>query len=117
MPRLAGFKIPLCTNCGACCVGGERWVEVTRKDRKRLGDSDLVRDGDIEPFAMKTDRFGACVALDGRVARGGRIGNCRCSVYERRPAICRKVKRGSALCLYMLGWHRILSSNYPPFKG
>jgi len=94
------YKIPECLDCGVCCEKEQKWVEVSQKDAERMGDlsKKLLTSGDIEPFAMKSDHMGRCLAQD---SQG------KCSIYAKRPQVCRDVKRGSELCLYMLGWHRI----------
>jgi Fe-S-cluster containining protein len=37
--------------------------------------------------------FPACVALEGELG-----GQCGCTVYEDRPAVCRRSEAGSELC-------------------
>ena len=97
------MQIPDCLECGACCVKEPLWVEVNRSDYRRLNNPEMLEPGDILPWAMKTKGGnGQCVALDGIV--GQRV--C-CTVYENRPEICRQVERGSEICIYMLGWHKI----------
>ena len=94
------ITIPDCIGCGACCSRGHQWVEVTVEDAVRLGGEILFTSGDIEPFAMRVKPDGSCVALAGKIGK-----DASCSLYDRRPDICRRVKRGSPICLYMLGWH------------
>jgi Fe-S-cluster containining protein len=93
---------PDCQSCGACCAGGPKWVEVTEADAERLLDHTLLDGGDIESFSMKTDEDRRCVALAGCIGH-----DVACTVYERRPEVCREVERGSETCIFMLGMHGI----------
>lgn len=92
---------PPCTECGACCAHHDpKWVEVTAADASRIP-VELLQAGDIQPFALKMGS-GRCAALAGIVGR-----ETACRIYEQRPAICRNVQRGDALCAFMLGYHRL----------
>ena len=95
------LTLPECVGCGACCSRGPYWVEVTVDDAVRLHDLSLFGEGDIEPFAMRVKPDGSCVALKGTIGK-----DASCAVYASRPEVCRRVQRGSPLCLYSLGWHR-----------
>jgi Fe-S-cluster containining protein len=87
-----------CQDCGACCFSEtDRHARVTGDDYARLGDDAerLVVFIENQAF-MRIDRsgpVGRCAALavldDGRFA---------CSVYERRPEICRSFDLGSPPC-------------------
>jgi len=94
-----------CTRCGACCANPAEnraeqfveYVEVRARDAL-LGQPELVRrlvvynaNGEAH---LRLDASGKCLALRGRI--GGRV---RCTIYEHRPAACRKVEAGSELCL------------------
>lgn len=73
-------------------------MRVTSEDRTRLGADarELVVFVDGESY-MRLDRtgpVGRCAALG--IAEDGRFA---CTVYERRPEICRAFERGSASCL------------------
>lgn len=87
-----------CQKCGACCAGGPKWVEVTEADAERLCDHTLIEGGDIEAFSMKTDDNKRCVALAGCIGV-----DVACTVYEKRPEVCRTVERGSETCIFSLG--------------
>jgi Fe-S-cluster containining protein len=89
-----------CQKCGACCAVQKVWAEVTEEEAGRIG-LPLLQRGDIEPYAMATVD-GRCIALEGKV-----LGNCSCTIYDKRPQVCRDVERGSLLCLYSLGWHKV----------
>lgn len=83
------IKLSPCIECGACCKSFGIY-EVNEFDIKRLGcDSKLIQKSDTNPEVgiMKTKSF-ACVALNGT----------KCSVYEKRPMVCRVFKRGSLEC-------------------
>ena len=91
-----------CIRCGACCFSeSERHARVTGDDYERLGvDAPrlvvflaneafmrLVREGESRPI-------GRCAALVVDPSEG----TYRCSVYERRPEVCRTLERGSPAC-------------------
>jgi Fe-S-cluster containining protein len=88
-------EVPECLSCGACCFADlPRYVRVTGEDYARLGD-------DAERLTVWHDNKafmkmmgGHCAALD--VRRADRV--FACTVYERRPAICRELDRGSPAC-------------------
>ena len=48
---------------------------------------------------------GRCLALRGRI--GGRV---RCTIYEHRPAACRKVEPGSERCMAHRREHRLMNA-------
>lgn len=88
-----------CTRCGACCFSeAERHARVTGDDYERLGDraEDLVVWIDHRAF-LRIDRSGGvgrCAAL----VLDPTAGTFLCSIYERRPQICRDLERGSPPC-------------------
>jgi Fe-S-cluster containining protein len=80
-----------CQGCGACCVGLR--VEV----RPSIDDvpEDLIcvdEEGDTPILVMQQRDDGSCVALVGG----------ECSIYDRRPQVCRDFEPGGAHCLVML---------------
>ena len=82
-----------CQICGACCFSdSSAYVPITDADRARLGTdaAGLVREEDAAHYMAMTD--GHCAAL--RVTAAAFL----CSVYERRPAICRELERGTPAC-------------------
>ncbi len=94
-----------CLRCGACCTNPDEnrlegfvdYVEVSPRDAL-LERHDLVRrlvifNADGRPH-LRLDAGGRCVALRGKVGR-----RVRCTIYDHRPAACRKVERGSERCL------------------
>lgn len=116
---------PDCLTCGACCVAPdnqEAYADVTAEDARRLGRR-FVRLHVLGPSAL--DTFAA--AIDGKNAppmaietrwttqrsgpyKGFEVSTCaalrgsigsrvRCSVYEKRPKVCRTaVKPGDRAC-------------------
>ncbi len=99
-----------CRECGACCAYKPGWVEVSQDDLARLGDPTLVTIGGYNgnPFSMKTKGVQhQCIALDGDVGI-----SVNCTVYDKRPDICRAVERGSPICLFSLGFHDIAPSDW-----
>jgi Fe-S-cluster containining protein len=86
---------PACELCAACCFGhGERYVRVTGDDHERLGSdaAALTRFIDHRCYMVMVD--GRCSAL----ARDPQSGRFSCGVYERRPAVCRELGRGTPQC-------------------
>ena len=89
-----------CMRCGACCFSDSpRHARVTGDDHQRLGD-----DGEalvawignetfmkIEPVTASMHR---CIALTIDPA----TGTFACSIYERRPQVCRDLLQGSGGC-------------------
>ncbi|MBW2463270.1 MAG: YkgJ family cysteine cluster protein [Deltaproteobacteria bacterium] len=86
---------PECLSCGACCFADlPRYVRVTGDDHARLGD-----DADALTVWYGNQAFlgmndGHCAALE----VDGAVGHFACRVYDRRPAICRELERGSPAC-------------------
>lgn len=89
-----------CTRCGACCFSeSPRHARVTGDDYERLGDADadrLVQFIGNQAFMRIEGSEGTrrCAALV--VDPLG--GTFSCSVYERRPAVCRELERGTGAC-------------------
>jgi uncharacterized protein len=87
-----------CLRCGVCCHSNlDTYVRVTGADWERLG-ADAER---VAHFAGNRAYLrmtgGHCAALDVRAtADGGR--EFFCTIYERRPQVCRDLARGSPEC-------------------
>lgn len=91
-----------CTRCGACCFSeSPRHARVTGDDYERLGDDAprLVTFLGNQAF-MRIEHDGAeppvgrCAALVVDADSGAYL----CSIYERRPDVCRSLERGSPSC-------------------
>lgn len=87
--------VPQCTSCGACCFSTARdYLRVLGVDYERLGD-DVARwvefDGHRAYMRMED---GHCAAL----VYDPNAGQYLCSIYERRPDVCRWLERGSGHC-------------------
>ena len=91
-----------CVRCGACCFSeSARHARVTGDDYERLGDDALrlVTWLGNQAF-MRIEHDGAeppvgrCAALVLDPERGEFL----CSVYDRRPEVCRALERGSPSC-------------------
>ncbi|MBX3231132.1 MAG: YkgJ family cysteine cluster protein [Labilithrix sp.] len=85
-----------CIRCGACCFGETpRYVRVTGDDHARLDDDTLVEWIGNEAYMRMTQTHGVghCAALVPSAE-----GTFLCSVYDRRPQICRDLERGSPQC-------------------
>lgn len=108
-----------CTRCGACCFSeSARHARVTGDDYERLGAADAERLVDFignQAFMRIEGEEGtrrcAALVLDAS-------GNFTCSVYERRPAVCRELERGSGACAgereAKLGRTRVALTVLPP---
>ena len=89
-----------CIHCGACCFSESiRHARVTGDDHARLGDDAerLVRwAGNLAFMRLATSNgIQHCAAL---VLDPG-AETFSCSVYPRRPQVCRDLERGSGACL------------------
>lgn len=84
---------PECTRCGACCTSpSARHVPVTGDDYARLGgDADALTEWTARHAFMRMHE-GRCIAL----ALAG--GEARCTIYARRPEVCRALERGGPAC-------------------
>jgi hypothetical protein len=88
-----------CPRCGACCFSeSDRHARVTGDDYSRLGDDAerLVVFIGNQAF-MRIDRsrsIGCCAALVIDPVEETFL----CSVYDRRPDVCRELERGSPAC-------------------
>lgn len=91
-----------CIRCGACCFSeSPRHARVSGDDYERLGDDAerLVSFIGNQAF-MRIEHDGAeppvgrCAAL----LLDATTGTYLCSVYERRPEVCRALDRGSPAC-------------------
>lgn len=91
---------PDCLRCGACCFSpSARFVRVTGADWARLGDAaehvaHFIGRGNEAYMKMTA---GHCIALDIRPATDG-APEYFCTLYDRRPQICRDLARGSPEC-------------------
>jgi Fe-S-cluster containining protein len=95
MAKLDVTGIPECTGCGTCCFSyAEDYLRVSGGDYERLGDDAerLVQFIENRAYLRITD--GHCIALTCDSA----AGTFHCSVYERRPDVCRVLERGSGHC-------------------
>lgn len=86
--------VPDCRVCGACCFSEqERYVELKGADHARLTPEEQRRFTEfhgLKCYMKMVDRH--CVALE-------RVGEeWLCSIYERRPQLCRDYERGGPAC-------------------
>jgi Fe-S-cluster containining protein len=89
------MAVPECLRCGTCCFStSEEYVRVTGEDFARLGElaGALVAWSGNRAFMQMRD--GHCAALQLDPAAGAFV----CTVYARRPQICRDLERGSPEC-------------------
>lgn len=88
-------EVPSCTSCGACCFSyNERYLRVAGYDYERLGEEAEHLTQFIENRAYMRLQDGHCIAL--RIEPDTR--EFLCSIYERRPDVCRWLEWGSGNC-------------------
>jgi len=78
-----------CVTCGLCCAYSESWpVFIGEKDGQGIPDELIdFAHGRMLSFGNR------CAALDGKL--GCEVS---CSVYEKRPLVCREFQAGSEDC-------------------
>lgn len=87
-----------CLRCGACCFSLlPTYVRVTGEDWVRLGDAAERVAHFIGHRAYLQMRDGHCAALELRTDTAGGT-EYFCTIYERRPQVCRDLARGSPEC-------------------
>jgi hypothetical protein len=87
-----------CLRCGVCCYSeSAEYVWVRGDDWSRLGDDADRLAHFIGHRAFMRMRDGHCAALDVRTTTDG-AKEFFCTIYERRPEICRDLGRGSPEC-------------------
>ncbi len=104
MDKAPHASAPLdCMRCSACCFSeSPRHARVTGDDYARLGDeAEAVVTWIGNTTFMRLERVGSggpplhrCAALSIDPTEG----TFACSVYERRPQVCRDLERGSPAC-------------------
>jgi Fe-S-cluster containining protein len=92
--------VPICLRCGVCCHSDlDTYVRVSGADWERLGvEADRVAHF-IGNRAYLRMSQGHCAALAVRPAAddpGAR--EFFCTIYEKRPRVCRDLERGSPEC-------------------
>ncbi len=95
-----GLSIPItdCLRCGVCCHSNlNTYVRVSGADWERLGVEVDRLAHFIGNRAYLRMRDGHCAALDMRTAADG-AREFFCTIYERRPQVCRDLARGSPEC-------------------
>ena len=87
-----------CLQCGACCFSLlPTYVRVSGDDWERLGEVAETVAHFIGHRAYMRMREGHCAALTVRTGADGRR-EYFCTVYDRRPHVCRELARGSLQC-------------------
>jgi Fe-S-cluster containining protein len=87
--------VPECTRCGACCFSSSpRYLRVFGCDYERLGDEAERLTHFIDNRAYMRLAEGHCAALTYEADSARFL----CSIYERRPDVCRALERGSGQC-------------------
>jgi uncharacterized protein len=87
-----------CLRCGVCCFSRlDTYVRVSGEDWERLGpDADRVAHF-IGHRAYLRMKDGHCAALETRKSADGTAEHY-CTIYQRRPQVCRDLGRGSPEC-------------------
>jgi Fe-S-cluster containining protein len=86
---------PECLACGACCFSTlPTYARVDGDDHARLGEDAERLVAWIGNRAYLRLEDGRCAAL----AIDARDGRFVCTVYDRRPRVCRELERGSPAC-------------------
>lgn len=80
--------LPACAGCGRCCYQVVELVPLTDDVPEEL----VVEHDGVRCLEQRGD--GACMALD--------LTTQLCTIYERRPQVCRDFRRGEALCRNVL---------------
>jgi hypothetical protein len=87
-----------CRRCGLCCFSAsDEYVWVRGDDWSRLGDEAERLAHFVRHRAFMRMHEGHCAALDVRTTADG-VKEYFCTIYERRPQICRDLERGSPEC-------------------
>lgn len=89
---------PTCLTCGACCFSQlPTYVQVSGDDWSRLGEQPEKVAHFIGSRAYMRMEAGHCAAL---AIRSGKQGTAEyfCTIYDRRPQVCRDLARGSPQC-------------------
>jgi len=89
-----------CLRCGACCHGDEMWIHLV------AGDDVVLGDGDVRGLTVLTKHGRGYWARSMKMVDGCCVahredlgdGHPGCSVYDRRPEVCRTFEAGSADC-------------------
>jgi Fe-S-cluster containining protein len=84
MPTTAD-DLPPCAGCGNCC---HLLVELKPGVDDHVPEELIVEHGGVRCLEQSGD--GACVALDSLTRL--------CTIYEKRPKVCRDFQRGDSLC-------------------
>lgn len=101
-----------CQKCGACCASSSEeedlFVEVTRRDGRRLGSAYLRRHTTVDDLGVRTiipkwkrQRAGPLKGLNVLVCpslRGSVLHQVSCAVYDRRPSACRGFRPAKKVC-------------------
>jgi len=87
-----------CQRCGVCCFSeSAEYVWVTGHDWEQLGADAEKLAHFIGHRAFMQMKDGHCAALEIKADVAG--VHYACSIYDRRPEICRILERGSPECL------------------
>lgn len=112
------MEIPTdCRRCGVCCFSDSaEYVWVRGDDWSQLGDAAERLARFIGHHAFMRMRDGHCAALEVKSAADG-AKEFFCTIYERRPQICRDLARGSPECQADLELKSEVARSAPASRG
>ena len=88
--------VPVCAGCGKCCHLVVELTPLVDDVPEEL----VVEHSGVRCLEQHGD--GDCMALD--------LATRLCTIYERRPQVCRQFERGSGLCRTVLGTPRAIAA-------
>lgn len=98
--------VPACVRCGACCFSSAPdYLLLLGIDQERLGSDAERLTHWIDGRRYMRLESGHCAALDVQAD-----GQFLCSIYERRPDVCRWLERGSGTCRGDIATKSLLSA-------
>lgn len=81
----------ICQSCGVCCSNG--WNIHFPKEDNNIP-KELTEESDLLYLNKMKSINGRCCALEGEVGK-----KVICTIYDKRPQICRAFEYGSEACL------------------
>ncbi len=107
----AADDLPECLACGACCFSSEAdYLQVFEVDAARLGADCAALTVSVGAARYVAMKDGHCAALSLELE----LGSTACTLYPRRPDVCRHLQRGSAQCRQAIARGRRPQREAPP---
>jgi len=82
-----------CTSCGACCATFRVCFYWAEAEANGIPEAFVVPADRLRMAMRHVDPAPRCIALEGDIGTA-----VACSIYERRPQICRDVQPGDPSC-------------------